>query len=322
MVGIEREFLVCYCMMKDMEGWKLQMVKLSFLKLMKCCCGGCRSYLKCTRCVYSTCCRNMIIKHADAFHPQGRNKKTSYKLSAPIVLPKPLFCICGFSSTSGNHLGEWVLKCNDAKSVLCLLQSLPSLYKLAILKWDQSNFGTLCFSHDYVLVTYTPLHAIYNGYQYFVLYPSWLLYFPSSQLLSVPLSLLSFVFSDFQMFHMNVSFSLSHFHNTWSIILTLPPTEIFIPCLARHLVRCEGGRKSAYPSMSAAMVYRGDVTGGMLNLVGSLGLENIGLASILPDVPMNNSSIDMSHFMSVSMDVDDSWMHFSNTSMFTCKSLW
>lgn len=138
-----------------------------------------KSYMKCTRCVYSTCCRNMISKHADAFHPQGRNRKISYKFASPIVLPKPLFCICGFSSSSGNHL-------------------------------------------------------------------------------------------------------------------------------ARHLVKCEGGRKSAYPSVSDAMVYRGDVTGGMLNLVGTLGLENIGLASILPDVQMNNSSLDMSHFMSVSMDVDDS----------------
>ncbi|XP_045104618.1 uncharacterized protein LOC123500056 isoform X3 [Portunus trituberculatus] len=138
-----------------------------------------KSYMKCTRCVYSTCCRFMISKHADTFHPQGRNKKNKYKFSDPIVLPKPLFCICGFSSRSGNHM-------------------------------------------------------------------------------------------------------------------------------ARHLVRCEGGRKSAYPSVSDALVYRGDVTGGMLNLVGTLGLENIGLANILPDVPMNNSSIDMAHFMSVSMDVDDS----------------
>lgn len=134
-----------------------------------------KSYMKCTRCNYSTCCKNMISKHSEAFHPQGRTKKGHYKLSEPIIIPKSLFCICGFSSRSGNHL-------------------------------------------------------------------------------------------------------------------------------ARHLVKCEGGRKSAYPSVSDALVYQGDVAGDMMNF----GFENIGLSSVLPDASLTNPALDMSHFMSVSMDVDES----------------
>ena len=72
-----------------------------------CCCYYCRSYVKCTRCNYSTSCKNMISKHSGTFHPQGRHKKISYKLGPPIILPKPLYCICGFSSRSGNYLGEY-----------------------------------------------------------------------------------------------------------------------------------------------------------------------------------------------------------------------
>lgn len=144
-----------------------------------------KSYMKCTRCSYSTCCRYMITRHAEGFHPQGRTKKKKYKIGHPIILPKPLFCICGFSSRSGNHL-------------------------------------------------------------------------------------------------------------------------------ARHLMTCEGGRKSAYPSVSDAMVYQGDLTNSMLSLA-SLSFDTIGtLASVIPDTPLvlpdtslQPPTLDMTHFMSVSMDVDE-----------------
>lgn len=78
---------------------------------------------------------------------------------------------------------------------------------------------------------------------------------------------------------------------------------------ARHLALCEGGRKSAYPSVLDAMVYHGDhVTGGPLSLA-NLGLSNITLSSILPseasEVSTREPTIDMSHFMSISMEVDE-----------------
>ncbi|KAG7167548.1 Pogo transposable element-like 93 [Homarus americanus] len=147
-----------------------------------------RAYQKCTKCSYATCCRSMISRHAQVFHPSGRNRRY-YNIGPPIILPQPLFCICGFSTRSGNHL-------------------------------------------------------------------------------------------------------------------------------ARHLALCEGGRKSAYPSVSDAMVYHGDpVTGGALSLA-NLGFSNIAVSGILspgtslpsvtPDVQETREpSLDMTHFMSVSMEVDD-----------------
>lgn len=146
-----------------------------------------KAYLKCTKCNYATCCRNMISKHSQIFHPTGRSKRGLYNIGPPIILPKKLFCICGFSTRSGNHL-------------------------------------------------------------------------------------------------------------------------------ARHLSVCEGGRKSAYPSVSDAMVYHGDpITGGALSLA-NLGLSNIAISGILPgaslppttsDGAARDSNLDMAHFMSMSMEVDE-----------------
>ncbi|KAK3878471.1 hypothetical protein Pcinc_016890 [Petrolisthes cinctipes] len=137
--------------------------------------GHFKAYLKCTKCPYSTCCRNMISKHANVFHPR-KNARGYYSIGPPIHLPRPLYCICGFNTRSGNHL-------------------------------------------------------------------------------------------------------------------------------ARHLALCEGGRKSAYPSVLDAMVYHGDpITGG------ALSLANLGLASLIPGTSTSDvgEGIDMSHFMDISMDVDDS----------------
>ena len=58
------------------------------------------------------------------------------------------------------------------------------------------------------------------------------------------------------------------------------------------------------------MVYHGDVTGGML-----ANLDNLALSSILPDIPITNAPFDMSHFMSMSMEVDESWMHVKHTNI-------
>lgn len=72
---------------------------------------------------------------------------------------------------------------------------------------------------------------------------------------------------------------------------------------ARHLVLCEGGRKSAYPTVLDAMVYHGDpITGG------ALSLANLGLTNLIPGTSTSDISdgLDMSHFMDVSMEVDDS----------------
>lgn len=78
----------------------------------------------------------MISKHSEAFHPQGRTKKGHYKLSEPIIIPKSLFCICGFSSRSGNHLGECVVTLNHVDIPLLLLV-LVLTFVLTILEWYQ-----------------------------------------------------------------------------------------------------------------------------------------------------------------------------------------
>lgn len=67
-------------------------------------------------------------------------------------------------------------------------------------------------------------------------------------------------------------------------------------------MQCEGGRKSAYPTVLDAMVYHGDpITGG------ALSLANLGLANLIPGPSTSDlGGIDMSHFMDVSMEVEDS----------------
>lgn len=141
-----------------------------------------KAYQKCTKCAYSTCCRNMLSKHAQVFHPNGKTKIGYYRIGPPIILPQPLYCICGFSTCSGNHL-------------------------------------------------------------------------------------------------------------------------------ARHLALCEGGRKSAYPSMMDAMVYRGDPMTPSALALSSLGLTRMLPGSVTPAptpvVETNEPALDMSHFMSMSMDVDE-----------------
>lgn len=172
----------------------------------------------------------MISKHAHVFHPMGRTRRTYYNLGPPVVLPKPLYCICGFNTRSGNHLGEWFV------CVIFIIKSSCISLKGRFLKDFLKGF------------TYT---------QPFNYYPS----------LST----------------------------------------------ARHLALCDGGRKSAYPSVMDAMVYRGDhLTGGAVSLA-NLGLSGLALSGMLsPDLlpqasdePGTETSLDMTHFMSMSMEVDD-----------------
>ena len=64
-----------------------------------------RAYLCCTKCRYSTCCSKAISVHVAIFHAAS-NATPAFNLGEPVLLQEDLFCCCGFSSNSGNKMGE------------------------------------------------------------------------------------------------------------------------------------------------------------------------------------------------------------------------
>ena len=77
-------------------------------------------YQKCLRCPYSTCCQMMISRHNQIFHPNSTSKKSKnrtlpYTIGPPIMLANPLICICGFSSSSGNHMARHLALCEGGR---------------------------------------------------------------------------------------------------------------------------------------------------------------------------------------------------------------
>ncbi|CAL4069759.1 unnamed protein product, partial [Meganyctiphanes norvegica] len=76
--------------------------------------GHYKSYQKCIKCPYATCCRNMMVKHVAVFHPT-RGKKVPYKIGPEIRLSNTMYCVCGFSTLSGNHLARHLAKCEGGR---------------------------------------------------------------------------------------------------------------------------------------------------------------------------------------------------------------
>jgi len=71
------------------------------------------AYLCCTKCRYSSCCSKAMSVHVKLFHSSPNPK---YDLGKPLVLDKPMFCVCGFSANSGNKLAKHLGShgCNSA----------------------------------------------------------------------------------------------------------------------------------------------------------------------------------------------------------------
>merc|ERR1712059_83713 len=70
------------------------------------------AYLCCTKCRYSSCCAKAMSVHVQLFHG---GQKPEYNLGKTVILPEPMFCVCGFTSTSGNKLAKH-LGTNGCKS--------------------------------------------------------------------------------------------------------------------------------------------------------------------------------------------------------------
>ncbi|CAB4066601.1 POGZ [Lepeophtheirus salmonis] len=65
--------------------------------------GHFAAYLCCTKCRYSTCCSKAISVHYNLFHGSS---KPVYTLGAPCILDDEIFCVCGFSTISGNKMAK------------------------------------------------------------------------------------------------------------------------------------------------------------------------------------------------------------------------
>ncbi|XP_063217587.1 uncharacterized protein LOC134528163 isoform X2 [Bacillus rossius redtenbacheri] len=66
-------------------------------------------YLQCLRCQYSTCCGKAMAEHTVMFHDSLRTPQ--FSLGRVSQLPKEMFCVCGFKSSSGNKLANHLAHC-------------------------------------------------------------------------------------------------------------------------------------------------------------------------------------------------------------------
>lgn len=48
----------------------------------------------------------MILRHSQVFHPLNTKKPLPYFIGTPIIMDPPLFCLCGFNTQSGHHMGK------------------------------------------------------------------------------------------------------------------------------------------------------------------------------------------------------------------------
>uniref|UniRef100_A0A1B6CG52 C2H2-type domain-containing protein n=1 Tax=Clastoptera arizonana TaxID=38151 RepID=A0A1B6CG52_9HEMI len=60
--------------------------------------------LSCLKCSFSTCCNKTMQEHLIIFH--DKNSKPEFNLGKVITLEKPMFCVCGYNTTSGNRLAK------------------------------------------------------------------------------------------------------------------------------------------------------------------------------------------------------------------------
>ena len=70
----------------------------------------CSAYLCCTKCRYSSCCSRALSIHVQLFHGP---KTPQFTLGHPSMLPNEVFCVCGFSTKSGNKMGMSKLKSTE-----------------------------------------------------------------------------------------------------------------------------------------------------------------------------------------------------------------
>ncbi|KAK3873105.1 hypothetical protein Pcinc_021859 [Petrolisthes cinctipes] len=78
------------------------------------------SVFKCTKCRYSTCCRNMVTRHTELYHPYKKKTKTNpqgYIRTAPPTkrLIPALCCSCGFNSSNGNRIARHLAGCDHGQ---------------------------------------------------------------------------------------------------------------------------------------------------------------------------------------------------------------
>lgn len=64
-----------------------------------------RSLFQCMKCTYATCCKVGMNTHMATMHEVKRSRKNTQRKRIP--LPKPLYCVCGFSSSCGNNMGKF-----------------------------------------------------------------------------------------------------------------------------------------------------------------------------------------------------------------------
>ncbi|XP_076064259.1 uncharacterized protein LOC143038648 isoform X2 [Oratosquilla oratoria] len=72
-----------------------------------------RAYLKCLKCSYKTSCKNMISNHVQAFHPLTR--RPVYTIGPSILMPKLMYCFCGFKTRSGHCMANHLANCKKGK---------------------------------------------------------------------------------------------------------------------------------------------------------------------------------------------------------------
>ncbi|XP_054288383.1 uncharacterized protein LOC129004035 [Macrosteles quadrilineatus] len=96
-------------------------------------------FLSCLKCRFSTCCSKAMNEHFVVYHQS--EAKPQYNVGKAIILAKPLYCVCGFSSQSGNNMARHLALCKrksayptPERAAQCTLQgqsaSFPPLVTL------------------------------------------------------------------------------------------------------------------------------------------------------------------------------------------------
>lgn len=97
--------------------------------------------MSCTCCSYVTCCTKAMMDHVLIFHQDSIKNRLKFNMGRVSRLEKPMYCVCGFRSSSGNCIARHLALCGQKTAY-------PEPYRPKIVELSSASFPPLVTLDD------------------------------------------------------------------------------------------------------------------------------------------------------------------------------
>ncbi|XP_049774602.1 uncharacterized protein LOC126162254 [Schistocerca cancellata] len=97
--------------------------------------------ISCACCSYATCCTKAMMDHVLIFHQDSIKNRSQFNMGRVSRLEKPMYCVCGFTSSSGNCLARHLALCDEKTAY-------PEPYCPKIVELSSASFPPLVTLDD------------------------------------------------------------------------------------------------------------------------------------------------------------------------------